>query len=176
MGEHRPYKARVTGSSPVSSTTILYAPVDYNPLLYHHEHPVMSEFILHPRLATDCTLIKPFELSLLLMSNDARYPWFILVPQRQDISEPHQLSESDYALLWHESRQLSLAIEKAFAPDKLNIAAIGNLVPQLHLHHVARFTNDDAWPAPIWGRHDPLPISDELKQSRIETLLRHLTD
>jgi len=116
---------------------------------------------LHPRLVQDCIEVGRFVLCRVLLMNDANYPWFILVPDRDDISEIHHLPESDQRLLWRESALFSAALEKAFNPDKLNIAALGNVVPQLHIHHVARYQDDPAWPAPVWGAVSAQPYSDE---------------
>lgn len=107
---------------------------------------------LHPRLQADCLHIGRFPLCHLLLMQDANYPWFILVPDREDVREIHQLDSADRQQLLNESVLLSCALEAAFAPDKLNIAALGNLVPQLHVHHIARYRTDAAWPAPVWGR------------------------
>lgn len=109
-------------------------------------------FELHPQLAADCHVVGRFPLCELLLLKDANYPWFILVPARPDIREIHQLSEADQQQLLRESVLLGRTMEAVFAPDKLNVAALGNMVPQLHLHHVARYENDPAWPAPVWGR------------------------
>ena len=110
-----------------------------------------ESFDLHPRLAADCILIGRLPLSVLLLFNDARYPWFILVPQRRDISEIFELSELDQQQLWRESGALARNLMYSFHADKINIGALGNLVPQLHVHHIARFTTDPAWPGPVWG-------------------------
>jgi len=107
--------------------------------------------LLHPQLQQDCFILGQFELSALLLLNDAQYPWFILVPQRENISEIHHLSSAEQQLFIQESSLLALAIEKTFAADKINIAALGNMVPQLHIHHIARFKADKAWPKPVWG-------------------------
>ena len=115
----------------------------------------MSAFSLHPQLQQDTILLGAFPLSLLLLMNDSNYPWFILVPQRADIFEVHALDDSDRRQLWDESALLSRALTRAFSPDKLNIAALGNQVPQLHVHHIVRFTHDPAWPAPVWGKLPP---------------------
>jgi diadenosine tetraphosphate (Ap4A) HIT family hydrolase len=93
--------------------------------------------------------------------NDANYPWFILVPQREEIREIHELNESDLFLLMHESTLLARALVAAFNPDKLNIAALGNVVPQLHVHHIARYRSDPAWPAPVWGKLPAKPYAAE---------------
>jgi len=83
---------------------------------------------------------------------DSKYPWFILVPDREDITEIHHLNETDQQQLITESSVLSRIIDKQFNADKINIAALGNLVPQLHIHHIVRYKNDAAWPAPVWGK------------------------
>lgn len=82
---------------------------------------------------------------------DANYPWFILVPDRDNISEVFQLSDEDQRQLAIESSRLSEAINKSFKADKINIAALGNIVPQLHIHHIVRYTTDACWPSPVWG-------------------------
>ena len=106
---------------------------------------------LHPQLENDCFVLGEFELCTLLLLNDASYPWFILLPGREDISETHQLSESEQQQLLRESMYFSHCLEQVFRPDKLNIAPLGNIVPQLHIHHIARFKTDACWPAPVWG-------------------------
>lgn len=126
------------------------------------------EFTLHPRLAADCFIVGRLPLSLLLMLNDQRYPWFILVPRRSDTGEVFQLEETDQQQLWRESSQLARGLMTTFHADKINIGALGNLVPQLHVHHVARFRTDPAWPAPVWGHSDPLPYDDILMYERMQ--------
>jgi len=121
----------------------------------------MADVILHPQLARDCVVAGRFPLSLLLLLNDSQYPWFILVPQRPEIREIHHLCEADQQQLLRESSALAAAIESVFQPDKLNIAALGNMVPQLHVHHIARFKNDPAWPAPVWGKLPPKPYAPQ---------------
>jgi diadenosine tetraphosphate (Ap4A) HIT family hydrolase len=107
---------------------------------------------LHAQLAADTVAIGDLPLGRVLLSNDANYPWTILVPRRAGIREIHELSEADQQQLLRESSWLARALIAEFAPTKLNIAALGNVVPQLHIHHIARFDHDPAWPAPIWGR------------------------
>jgi len=102
-----------------------------------------------------------FPLSLLLLMNDSRYPWFVLVPQRSDIREIFQLPEIDRQHLLKESCTLAEALTATYAPDKLNVAAIGNLVPQLHLHHVVRYRTDAVWPAPVWGKLPAIPYGEQ---------------
>jgi diadenosine tetraphosphate (Ap4A) HIT family hydrolase len=112
-----------------------------------------------------------FALCRLLLMRDANYPWCILVPDRDGVTEIHQLSETDQQQLMRESSQLSMAMEAAFKPDKLNIAALGNVVPQLHVHHVARFETDPAWPAPVWGRVAAKPYTDSGLAEVVEALM-----
>ncbi|RYF84290.1 MAG: HIT domain-containing protein [Chitinophagaceae bacterium] len=109
-------------------------------------------FELHPRLAADSIIIGRFDLSLLLLSKDANYPWCILVPQIQDVFEIHHLSEEQQQQLMRESCRLSEVMTSLFDAHKMNIAALGNVVRQLHIHHIVRFENDLAWPQPIWGK------------------------
>ena len=109
-------------------------------------------FELHPRLAEDSVVIGRFDLSLLLLSKDASYPWCILVPQREDVFEIHHLSEDDQIQLIRESCRLAEVMTSVFDAHKMNVAALGNIVRQLHVHHIARFTTDPAWPQPIWGK------------------------
>ena len=116
-------------------------------------------FELHPQLRKDCVVLGQQPLCQLLLMNDSNYPWFILVPDRDGIREIHQLDDADRAQLLHESCTLAEYLMRSFAGDKLNVAALGNQVPQLHLHHIVRYTTDPAWPAPVWGRHPPLAYS-----------------
>ena len=117
-------------------------------------------FDLHPQLAQDCLQLGRFSLCRLLLMNDACYPWFILVPERENIREIHELSENDQLLLLRESVWFSHCLEAVFTPDKLNIAALGNVVPQLHIHHIVRYRSDACWPAPVWGATPASPYMD----------------
>jgi diadenosine tetraphosphate (Ap4A) HIT family hydrolase len=134
---------------------------------------------LHPQLQADCVMVGRFPLCHLLLMQDANYPWFILVPDRDGVREIHELGAADRQQLLHESVQLSRALVAAFAPDKLNIAALGNVVPQLHVHHVVRYRDDAAWPAPVWGRvparpYDPAGLADRL--ARLKSVLPAVFD
>ena len=115
---------------------------------------------IHPQLSAACITMGKFPLSHLLLMNDSNYPWFILVPMRDNIREIYQLESADRAQLLHESCLLSEFLMTAFNGDKLNLAALGNQVPQLHLHHIVRYQSDVAWPAPVWGKFPSLPYSD----------------
>ncbi|TRW95838.1 HIT domain-containing protein [Candidatus Methylobacter oryzae] len=117
-------------------------------------------FQLHPRLEQDCISIGRFELCRLLMMNDSQYPWFILVPELADVREIYQLNKADRELLAEESNYLAENLATLYQADKMNIAAIGNMVPQLHIHHIVRYRTDKAWPAPVWGRFDAVPYTE----------------
>lgn len=127
-------------------------------------------FLLHPRLESDAIYLGDLPLSRLLLMNDARYPWCILVPRREDLSEIYQLSGADQQQLWRESAILGEGMMEVFGGDKLNIAALGNLVPQLHLHHIVRYRDDTSWPGPVWGVGHPEPYSESQQQETIARL------
>ena len=105
-------------------------------------------FELHPRLAADTREVTRLSLCRVLLMNDRRFPWLILVPARADIREIHQLSAPDRATLVEEIATVAQAMETLHKADKMNVAALGNQVPQLHVHVIARFTSDPAWPNP----------------------------
>ena len=107
---------------------------------------------------------------------DSNYPWFILVPDREDITEIHQLEETDQQQLISESSTLSRIIDKQFNADKINIAALGNLVPQLHIHHIVRYKNDAAWPAPVWGKLPAKAYTEEETKQVITRLKSSLSE
>jgi diadenosine tetraphosphate (Ap4A) HIT family hydrolase len=130
-------------------------------------------FQLHPQLAKDCLELGSLSLCRLLLMNDAHYPWFILVPERDGIRELHELGDVDRARLWDESALLSRALVKGFAPHKLNVAALGNQVPQLHVHHIARYTHDAAWPNPVWGKVSAKPYYGA-EAEKLRALMRSL--
>lgn len=133
-------------------------------------------FSLHERLAADTILIGSLPLCELLLMNDARFPWCILVPRRTGMRDIIDLAPADAETLFRESLALQRALRNAFAPDKLNVAAIGNLVPQLHVHHIARYTGDSEWPAPVWGRGTPLAYDPLVRTQRIVALRDRLDD
>jgi len=116
-------------------------------------------FTLHANLAKDCIELGQLELCRVLLMNDCQFPWLILVPERENISEIHELSADDQLQLMRESCYISEKLAEVFQADKMNVAALGNIVPQLHLHHVVRYKTDKAWPAPIWGKFEAMPYS-----------------
>lgn len=109
-------------------------------------------FALDPRLQQDTMAIGDFPLCRLLLMNDANYPWFILVPRREAVSELFQLDQADQQQLWLETTRLAETLKDAFVADKMNVATLGNVVSQLHMHVIVRRRDDPAWPAPVWGR------------------------
>ena len=112
----------------------------------------MQSFTLHAQLAADTVLISELPLSRLLLMNNRLFPWVILVPRYETAREIIDLSETDRMQLMREITLVSKAMQRLFSPDKLNVAALGNMVPQLHLHVIARFAKDSAWPQPVWGK------------------------
>lgn len=131
-------------------------------------------FELHPRLAQDCLPVTELPLCRVLLMNDAHYPWFILVPRRESLREIHHLAAADRVLLLQESCALASAMEQVFAPCKLNVAALGNLVPQLHVHHIARFEDDPAWPQPVWGKRPAQAYAAAEAEARIRQVCQAL--
>jgi diadenosine tetraphosphate (Ap4A) HIT family hydrolase len=111
----------------------------------------MADWSLHPQLDRDTASLGDLPLSRVLVMNDANYPWAILVPRRADITEVIDLDESDQTQLMTEVTRVARALRAVTACHKLNIAALGNAVPQLHVHVIARFRTDAAWPKPAWG-------------------------
>ncbi|MCY1271582.1 HIT domain protein [compost metagenome] len=118
-------------------------------------------FTLDPRLQQDTLPIGDFPLCRLLLMNDAQYPWFILVPRREEVSELFQLGAEEQRQLWQETGFLAETLKDAFGADKMNVATLGNVVSQLHMHVIIRRRDDVAWPAPVWGRHPAVPYSAE---------------
>jgi diadenosine tetraphosphate (Ap4A) HIT family hydrolase len=133
-------------------------------------------FALDPRLQQDTLPIGDFPLCRLLLSNDSNYPWFILVPRREDISEIFQLDVADQQQLWRETTELAEILKDSFDADKLNVAALGNVVSQLHMHVIVRKREDAAWPAPVWGRQEAKPYGPEQIATIRERLRLVLTD
>jgi diadenosine tetraphosphate (Ap4A) HIT family hydrolase len=129
-------------------------------------------FELHNQLKQDTVTVGSFPLSLVLLHKDSQYPWLILVPQREEVTEIHHLDAEDRQQLMEESCRLAEVMVDLFAPRKMNLAALGNMVPQLHLHHIARFESDPAWPQPVWGKVPPVPYTEVALAERLQRL-RH---
>lgn len=118
-------------------------------------------FVLDARLQQDTIWLGDYPLSRLLLMNDVQYPWFILVPRREDVSELFQLDAEDQLQLWRETTGLAEVLKDCFVADKMNVATLGNVVSQLHMHVIVRRREDIAWPAPVWGRHPAQAYSAE---------------
>ncbi len=127
-------------------------------------------FELHPQLAADCEWVGDLSLNRVLLLNDKNYPWLILVPMRENIREIFQLSTADQRQLLAESSAVAELMYENFNAEKMNVAALGNMVPQLHIHHVARYQCDPAWPGPVWGAVTAIPYSEEEMHSRLTSL------
>jgi diadenosine tetraphosphate (Ap4A) HIT family hydrolase len=133
-------------------------------------------FTLDPRLQQDTLVVGDFALCRLLLMNDAQFPWFILVPRREDVSELFQLDSDDQRLLWQETTALAETLKDTFAADKMNVATLGNIVSQLHMHVIVRRRVDAAWPAPVWGKLPAQPYSAEQLAAVLAKLRMVLTD
>ncbi len=117
-------------------------------------------FVMDSRLQQDTIVLGDFPLCRLLLSKDANYPWFILVPRRAQISELFELDEAEQQQLWRETTRLAKALSERYAADKMNVATLGNVVSQLHMHVIVRRREDAAWPAPVWGKVPALAYAD----------------
>ena len=134
-------------------------------------------FVLHPRLMADTAVIADWSLSRVLLMNDKRFPWIVLVPRRADTGEIFELEEAARMTLMGEIARIAERL-KAWAKtrgggDKINVGIIGNLVPQLHIHVVARAKGDSAWPGTVWGAGQGVPYGAAEVQ-RVVTELREI--
>lgn len=127
-------------------------------------------FELDPRLAADTHLVIEWPLCDVRLMDDAQYPWLILVPRIAGSRELIDLDPGARLRLQQEIDSAAQVLKQMFAPDKLNVAALGNVVEQLHVHVIARFRHDAAWPKPVWGVHPPKRRSDEERASLIGRL------
>jgi len=119
-----------------------------------------KKFCLHDRLAADTISLGRTRLCEVRLMNDKTWPWVLLVPALAGIREIYEMSIEQQQMLLQESSVLSRGMMEAFSGDKMNVAALGNMVPQLHLHHIVRFEGDPAWPGPVWGRQAPVSYDD----------------
>ena len=133
-------------------------------------------FALDPRLAADSVAVGEFTLSQLRLMDDARFPWLVLVPRIAGARELIDLDENDRASLLGEITIVGRMLEALFAPDKLNVAALGNVVPQLHVHVIARYANDAAWPQPVWGRGERVAYAPDARDALLARLREALRD
>lgn len=144
-----------------------------NDVIRTGEITVMSTehmFQLDARLVNDTILLASWPLCDVLLMNDTQYPWCILVPRLPGLTEIYQLSSDQRQQLDCESIFLSKTLMSVFEGDKLNVAALGNVVSQLHIHHVVRYTHDVTWPAPVWGKCPAEAYSETLLTRYVEKL------
>ena len=132
-------------------------------------------FELDSRLAKDTYWLGEFDLSLVLLNKDANFPWCILVPKREAVYDLYHLSEEDQQQFMRESSRLSRAMMSVLGAYKMNVAALGNVVRQLHIHHIARFKDDAVWPQPIWGKLTAVDYTREQLDERISSLRQALS-
>ena len=122
-------------------------------------------FVLDSRLQQDSLVLGEFALCQLLLSKDANYPWFILVPKRAEVSELFDLDVHEQQQLWQETTLLAEALKASYGADKMNVATLGNVVSQLHMHVIVRQRDDAAWPAPVWGKCPAVAYRDDQLQA-----------
>jgi diadenosine tetraphosphate (Ap4A) HIT family hydrolase len=127
-------------------------------------------FALHPTLARDTIEVSRLPLCRVVLMKDRRFPWVILVPEREGVREIHELAPEDRARLIEEIARAGGVMTRLFAPDKINVGALGNVVPQLHVHVVARFAADPAWPGPVWGSGPAEPYPENELEALRERL------
>ena len=133
------------------------------------------DFVLHERLAADTVAVENWPLCRVLLMNDRTYPWLVLVPARPGLRDFHDVAEADRPQLMTEIDRASRALQAIHGPDKMNVAALGNQVPQLHLHVIARFEIDPAWPGPVWGVVPPAPYEPAELAAATERLRQAFT-
>lgn len=127
-------------------------------------------FVLNSKLAQDTLLIGDMKISRLLLMNDANYPWLILVPRKPDLVELTDLSIAEQMEVLQEINLLGKILKEEFSAHKLNIAALGNVVRQLHIHVIARFENDASFPKPVWGNSVIKPYEEKAAQEIINKI------
>ena len=134
----------------------------------------MTTFVLHPQLAKDTALIGRIGECLLLLMKDARYPWLILVPEQEGLRELHDLSDDQFSSVTQIIKQTSLRLQTLTEAPKINVAALGNMVPQLHIHIIARREDDASWPGPVWGVGIAEPYTEDELTVLVATLKESL--
>ncbi|MBO6553390.1 MAG: HIT domain-containing protein [Roseitalea sp.] len=128
----------------------------------------MTDFELDPTLERDSLFVTDLGLTQLRLMNDSRFAWLILVPKRSGITEIHELTPLDQTMLTFETTQIAQALADVTGADKINVAALGNQVRQLHMHVIARHLGDPAWPGPVWCAGTPTPYQNGAAKAFIE--------
>lgn len=135
----------------------------------------MSDFLLHPQLLTDSHPVCELALCSVRLIDDARFPWLILVPRQPFLREIMDLAAEDQLTLLKEVNRAGRVLQRLYPADKLNIAALGNIVPQLHVHVIARRRDDAAWPRPVWGVGNAQPYPPDRLGPELAALASALT-
>lgn len=133
-----------------------------------------SEFTLHPQLKKDTFFVGSLKIANILLMNDSRYPWLILVPRINDVCDITDLTAEQRAEFNEEINHVAAAMKRHYQPERLNIAMLGNVVPQLHCHIIARFKEDFAWAKPVWGIGEAIAYTNEQEETLISLLQRLL--
>ena len=136
----------------------------------------MTTFQLDPQLKSDTIEICNLGICKVLLMNESQFPWVILVPQRPNVTEIYQLSDTDLIQTQKESILISKLLMQHYQGDKLNTGALGNIVSHLHIHHIIRFKNDACWPKPVWGNYNATPYSDSELNFHKENIAKIIND
>ena len=136
----------------------------------------MNEFKLNFRLLEDSTFVTKLNVSQVRLNHDARFPWLILIPEIAGLKELHDIPDQKQAIVQKELNFCSAALQELASADKMNVAALGNLVPQLHIHVIARKHDDSAWPKPVWSAGEAKPYEEENLAMLVNKLRQRLSN
>ena len=132
----------------------------------------MNDFTLYQRLEADTAFVADWARSRVLLMNDARYPWLVLVPRRANVTELFELAKVDRDVLMEEAARAARTLKELTGATKINVGALGNLVPQLHVHIVARYPGDPAWPGPVWGHGPAVSYGSDARDALIAKIVK----
>ena len=136
----------------------------------------MDEFKLNSRLLEESAFITKLNVSQVRLNHDARFPWLILIPEIAELKELHDIPDEKQTIVHKEVNFCSAALQELTSADKMNVAALGNLVPQLHIHVIARNHNDNAWPQPVWSAGEAKPYEEENLAELVNKLRQRLSN
>ena len=136
----------------------------------------MNEFKLNFRLLEDSTFVTKLHVNQVRLNHDARFPWLILIPEIAGLREIHDIPDEKQAIVQKEVNFCSAALQELTSADKMNVAALGNLVPQLHIHVIARRQDDSAWPQPVWSAGEAKPYEEENLAKLVNKLRQRLSN
>lgn len=146
---------------------VIHTVVDPNPSA---RHPLCMSFKLDPKLEADTVAVVDWDISTVRLMNDSRYPWLVLIPRRVGMRDLIDLAPEDRQCLTAEIDRATRTLKDLSGAYKMNVASLGNIVEQLHVHVIARHKDDDAWPGPVWGVHPPKPYDDDSQQDFLSLL------